>query len=695
MIKIDDVEIYDAVEFDASYIRDVREEPKTGTGGNRGTTKKKRDYKHLICTFDIETSRVEVGDDTHAFMYIWQVCMLDPDTMNFICVIGRLWEEWKYFLNTLKRQLKDNEYLVFYVHNLSHEFQFMTGIMPLEDVFATAPRKVLKCSSMEHFEFRCSYILTNRSLDSFTSQMKVKHQKLTGTIDYNVVRYPWTELDETVIKYSVWDTVGQAEAIAETLKRDGDTLYTIPLTSTGYVRRDCKKAMKKACHYRLVETLPTYEVYDFAKKAFRGGDTHANRYYVQKIIKNGLSNDGQSAYPDKDCNELMPVGVWFEYPDPTPERICQLARSGKKAMLMHIAMRNVELLNIYYPDPYIPISKCEKLSSYIADNGRVLACDYLETYVTDIDLKIILDVYKADDIEVLKCYTCAYGYLPPPLVETIRNYYQKKTELKHVEGMEYELMKSKNKLNSTYGMMVQDMIQDTLTYDQKTMEWIPDTTDRRKLFEKAHKKAWLSYCWGVWTTARQRLSLHEAIHSTYNEKTGMWDAFYWDTDSVKFIDPDGVHAEWFKKKNEELIASRKDRGSYATDIKGNTQYMGIWDLDGEYDEFATLGAKKYVYKLKGDDALHITIAGVNKKLGAKELEEGGGIERFINLDEPFVFKDAGGLDAIYNDVTEPFTINKEGHDLRITSNVALVPGEYTLGITAEYHRLLETIFALE
>ena len=105
-------------------------------------------------------------------------------------------------------------------------------------------------------------------------------------------------------------------------------------------------------------------------------------------------------------------------------------------------------------------------------------------------------------------------------------------------------------------MMVQDMIQETLTYDQKTMEWIPDTTDRRKLFEKAHKKAWLSYCWGVWTTARQRLSLHEAISSTYNEKTGMWDAFYWDTDSVKFIDPDGIHAAWFKKKNEELITSR-------------------------------------------------------------------------------------------------------------------------------------------
>ena len=65
---------------------------------------------------------------------------------------------------------------------------------------------------------------------------------------------------------------------------------------------------------------------------------------ISSIIHNGLSYDGQSAYPDKDCNERMPVGTWFEYPDPSPERICKLAREGKKAMLMHIALRDVELL---------------------------------------------------------------------------------------------------------------------------------------------------------------------------------------------------------------------------------------------------------------------------------------------------------------------------------------------------------------
>ena len=116
---------------------------------------------------------------------------------------------------------------------------------------------------------------------------------------------------------------------------------------------------------------------------------------------------------------------------------------------------------------------------------------------------------------------------------------------------------------------------------------------------------------------------------------------------------------------------------------------------GEYDEFATLGAKKYVYKAKGDNDIHITIAGVNKKAGAKELAEAGGLEKFIDLENPMVFIEGGGLDAVYNDLQEPIEITINGHLLKVVSNVALLPGTYTLGITSEYHRLLDSILEME
>jgi hypothetical protein len=47
------------------------------------------------------------------------------------------------------------------------------------------------------------------------------------------------------------------------------------------------------------------------------------------------------------------------------------------------------------------------------------------------------------------------------------------------------------------------------------------------------------------------------------------------------------------------------------------------------------------------------------------------------------------LDAIYNDDPEVKRYKADGHEIKITSNVVLRPGVYTLGITAEYERLLE------
>lgn len=112
--------------------------------------------------------------------------------------------------------------------------------------------------------------------------------------------------------------------------------------------------------------------------------------------------------------------------------------------------------------------------------------------------------------------------------------------------------------------------------------------------------------------------------------------------------------------------------------------MGVFEEDGIYQKFITLGAKKYAYEdLNGE--LHITVAGVIKKKGAKELARKGGI---YNFKPDFVFTEAGGLEAVYNDDPEIKTYTIEGHELKITSNVMLRDSTYTLGITNEYEKLL-------
>ena len=114
------------------------------------------------------------------------------------------------------------------------------------------------------------------------------------------------------------------------------------------------------------------------------------------------------------------------------------------------------------------------------------------------------------------------------------------------------------------------------------------------------------------------------------------------------------------------------------------QYLGLYDYEGTYKKFITLGAKKYAY-VDQQDQLHITVAGCGKKTGAKELASRGGIEAFK---EGFTFYDAGGTESIYNDIREPYYIDLDGHTLEITSNVLIRPSTYTLGITGEYEKIL-------
>ena len=79
--------------------------------GNQGRRDNKRKYKNLFCAFDIETS----NDYTinQAFMYIWQFQIEDKT------IIGRSWDEWLLFCERICEYLKNDEYLLVYVHNLS------------------------------------------------------------------------------------------------------------------------------------------------------------------------------------------------------------------------------------------------------------------------------------------------------------------------------------------------------------------------------------------------------------------------------------------------------------------------------------------------------------------------------------------------------------------------------------------------
>lgn len=659
--------IYTVYEFNYSLLKKVKLS-KRPRGNPRG--RKQCHYKDVICAFDIETTNI--SEIEQSVMYIWQFQFgLD------YTVVGRTWEEYLYFLNHLKEYLPHGVWLVIFTHNLSFEFEFLAGIYDFrnEEVFATDSRKILKCEMFDCFEYRCSYLHSNMSLKEYTEKMGVKDSKLSGEeFDYSKQRFSWTELTEEELHYCINDVKGLVEAITIEMNHDHDTLHTFPLTSTGYVRRDVKRSMYGYNFRQLKAMLPNEEVYLILNERFRGGNCHANRYFAGDIVKNVHSYDRSSSYPDVMCNCKFPMSEFSKVDNCSTFYLIRLIQVKQRAVIFRMRFFNIRLTNKYTGIPYLSTDKCRRIHNGRYDNGRILSADYLETSLTDIDLKIILSMYSFDGSEPFDVYCARYDYLPKMITDVVKEYYRRKTELKGNEEESVYYMKSKNKLNSCYGMCVQNPCKQSIVYENGVFSTAE--TSIKLLLARNNRKAFLNFRWGVYVSRWARYRLQEGIDLCGDN------IVYVDTDSCKYVG----EVDW-EKYNEERRKDSIKNGAYAKDSEGKIHYMGVYESEGTSDRFKTLGAKKYVAEKNGK--LKITIAGVNKSKGAKELEKHGGIEAFK---EGFTFVTAGGTESKYNDLKEPIMYQVEDHTLKITSNIYICDSTYTLGITEEYERLLSHCF---
>lgn len=614
-------------------------------------------------------------DIEHSFMYIWQF-----QFGNEFTVIGRYWEEFLQMLKELTIFLEDNIYIVIFVHNLSHEFAFLKGVYNFkpEEVFCIKSHKILRCEMFSHFEFRCSYLHSNMKLEEFTKKMNVQHSKLSGEqFNYEKTRYPWTALTENEMQYCVNDVQGLVEAVQKEMELDGDNLYTYPLTSTGYVRREVKRTMKQYNHKQMVALQPDEKLYKALKDAFRGGNTHANRYSAGILLDDVSSADESSAYPCVLVNDLMPMKPFKEIrqKDLTREWVVEhLINKRKRAVLMRVRLVNVRLKNPFWGCPYLARSKCKRIDKHaVYDNGRVIEADYLVTCITDIDYKILCDEYEFDLI-ILSAWYSKYEPLPEMLRNLIISFYEKKTALKNVEGQKIYYDKSKAMINAIYGCMCQDVCKLPIIYckDADSEFKLDETKTVEELLEQNRNRAFLFYAWACWCTSWARFRLERAL------KIAGDNFVYCDTDSIYYT---GI-IDW-EEFNKPLIEQSKANGAVAEDKHGKSYYMGVFDYEGT-KQFITLGAKKYAYMENG--ALKITVAGVNKKKGAEELTQKGGIE---NFKEGFQFIEGGGIEAVYNDKVDFYYKTENGREIHITDNLYLKPSTYTLGLRDDYRDIIK------
>ena len=650
---------------------------------------------NVFAAFDIETSTIKLGSepaDNHAIMYVWQYQIED------YLIIGRTWEEWLDLLAVLRRALEQygtlektakTPVMITWIHNAAFEFTFISGLYSFRDdeCFFRDVRKPIYFRMFECLEFRCSYIQTNLSLASLTKQAGVKGKLSGQKFDYSKVRFPWTDLTDYEMEYITTDVESLVNAMKWRVHKSGDTLLTVPLTSTGYVRRECKASLKD--RYLQINEMKPYKgengkrVYRLLRSCFRGGNTHGNRYMVGKVLNDVYSYDIASSYPTQQLTKKFPMKPfkWLDG-DLSLERVFMFIGLGY-AVVGEYHFTGLKLKNPKEPVPYISLARCDALD-FKLDNGRILKAGYLEISLTEIDLEIIMDTYEFEKMEIVQCMVAQKDYLPAEYRAVIQDYYNKKTALKGDESVEgkYIYTKAKNMLNSVYGMSATDPIHQDIKYNSGDYIRSGYETMSAEEIEKALKGAAFPYQWGVYTTAYARAQLQDAIKLCGDK------LIYCDTDSVKTLGDVPIH-----KLNDALRKKAENVGAYADDMKGIRHYIGVFEPDGHYKQFITQGAKRYAY-IKDDNKMGVTVAGVSTEINEETgisfaVEELKTLKRF----KPGMkWEKAGGTQAVYHDEDDfDYADPETGCIVHVGKNVAIIPSTYIMTYSRDYALLLKEI----
>ena len=644
--------------------------------------KNKIHYYNLPCAFDIETTNInDDSENRMAFPYHMQLMIGSTFiTCRTIEKLGQVFSEIQQFYG-----LDGKHRLIMYVHNLSFEFQYIRCYFHFCDCMSKSQRQVFKVFFDQFgIEMRDSCVLSGMSLAK-TAENLTKHtiRKLKGDLDYKLIRFPSTPLTKAEKEYCYNDVKIICCYIEEQIDMYDGNITKIPLTNTGRVRREVrnncfhseKKNGKKIYPYKKLIRRLTLEPleYGYLKGAFLGGYTHANAMYSTKVLKDVHSIDFTSSYPTVMMSEKYPMSKGMLINN---LNITSYDEFVKFLTVRRLAVVDVELWDIEtkpeVPDDYLSDSRARKKQGVEQNNGRIHKASYINVLLTNIDLEMVVKSYSFTSIRINSGWFYYKEYLPKEIIECVLEFYEKKTTLKGVKGMEAEYLLKKGMLNSCYGMCVTDICKDeeNCTFEKG---WSTDQVDIDEAIDKYNNNPnrFLSYAWGVFITAYARRNLFTGIMSMGK------DYVYCDTDSIKFINMD-AHKAYIEDYNRNIIRKCTEcLESHGLDPallspknqKGEAKQIGIWDYEGKYDYFKTLGCKRYLtYK---DGEFDLTCAGLPTKAGLNALLADGtdiqGVFSRFNQTFKVPVGDADKLSHFYRDTSFEYSgVDKDGNYDRIT-----------------------------
>ena len=712
---VDDVPVFSVQEFRSTFNADAALARIVYSNRNSRATKA-IEYINIPAAFDIEWSSVPMDtdpDDMFSFMYVWQFCI------GHTVVAGRTWEEFTELLRFLKQSLLLHSQRRFriYVHFLSAEWQFLHYRLPTRRLFCRNVRQPIEWVLDGEYlgiEFRCSYILTNNSLERWAADEPLcPYGKQVGSLDYSIVRTPSTPLTDGEWGYCAADVLTLCYCLSAMIGREWrHSIDSLPLTKTGFVRRSMRRSFGNTPVWRRYEKRVRLNAKEFVLyyQAMRGGDCHAHAINAGVVWPDVWSYDITSSFPYQLIAREYPASAPVWIADPSVGEFNWVLSHKDFLWIAKLQLVNLQLKSpSHYTTVPLSLSTAHVAEGLELDNGRVVYCRAIEIPMFSTDWAIMTENYTFEVAGVRELlYHAEKALLPECFRRFILGLYADKTELKNVTddeipGAENRYRLAKADINSSYGATITSPLNNEVRFDLDAGEWIDavllvNGSNLGKIqheLDKVHRSRnhFLPYCIGGWVAAYGRLHLYEALRGLRHGAK----AVYWDTDSVYYNAPDGRKV--FEKMNAEI--DKHLRGLYnedeiaPKDRKGRRHMIGLWDpqFDGDSVRFITFGAKKYFYTDRAG-VNHVTVAGLNKKKGAEYLtiESGGSIVdgkpiggRFCDtIKIGFRWPEEWSGRSVVQYSEKEHTQIVRGEPITEKSWVAIIPSTYELGWTEEY-----------
>lgn len=615
----------------------------------------------LICNeavfLDIETSNNKALKAEDLITWISSIQVMFNNEYYLFRTPEQLCDFYNKLINDLDLNnpegYKHGKKLFTFIHNSSYDLSYLVPYFiqylpcydPNNQGLLDSPNKFLTYVQGA-LEWRCTYRLTNMSLAKWSNEMNVEHKKQIGLYDYDKTIYQDQDLTESEQIYDKYDILAMKESLAVQNEYNHDTLASMPLTMTGYVRRRLRRSCARMKYYRSTYFLKTKlspELYQACINAFSGGMTHNNRFYKDMVIRSGQTYDylGKKIYVDKikhgDFKSHYPTQMACRrFPVGRPRKIHDVRQIDKVFTIDQIldlypeysTISIIRFTKAVIKDrrisiPFMQRSKVIEgnFKTIRCDNGRILKAVSDKGFVMSLDnltLAILNDQYNLE-YEVLVVWKMRNGYLPTAILDTVNEFFKGKSDKKNIVNdltnkygklhpetvsAQFDLNQTKILLNSLYGCCAMQPIRLQYQLDQDMNFTLKDTCNTEDDIAQALDKyysnfnSFLPFQYGLFVTAYARYELYEIVKAV-----GYEHILYVDTDSAFYIANE--HTEQAIK---EFNDQKRQTAKFVDLDNGEREYYDVFAHEPDCIAFKGLHSK--CYGVVTDHGLELTIAGV-------------------------------------------------------------------------------------